>query len=301
MKIFMTGGSGFVGAHLSSFLLNQGHVVTATGSSPLKGSDSNSNYSYIQADTTRKGPWQNAVAEADTIINLAGRNIFKRWSSEYKKAIYQSRILTTRHLAEALSKDKIITFCSTSAAGYYGDREDEHLTEKSSPGDDFLSSVCRDWEEEAFSAKSENIRVATMRFGVVLGKGGGALAQMVPAFKLFAGGSLGTGLQWFPWIHILDLISAINFIIETPGIEGPVNVCAPNPVRYSDFARALARSLKRPAFMKTPQFMIRLAMGEMGLAILNSQRAEPEKLEGHGFTFKYPNIDKALLSIVGQN
>ena len=298
MKIFITGGSGFVGTHLVQDLLYRGHRVIAVGTSSAHKNPPNENFRYISADTTLKGFWQDVLEDVDAIINLAGRNIFKLWSDTYKNQIYNSRILTTRNLVEAVPESKGIIFCSTSGAGYYGNRADEVLMEDASPGSDFLAKVCIDWEKEAFLAEKKGVRVAAMRFGVVLDKNGGALAKMIPAFKSFAGGPLGTGLQWFPWIHMNDLISAINFIIENNEIKGPVNFCAPNPIRNRDFGKALGNVLKRPSFMKVPLFMIRLVMGEMGTLLTNSQKAIPHKLLRHGFKFQHPDIDHALGDIL---
>lgn len=298
MKIFITGGSGFVGTHLVQDLLYRGHRVIAVGTSSAHKNPPNENFRYISADTTLKGPWQDVLEDVDAIINLAGRNIFKLWSDTYKNQIYNSRILTTRNLVEAVPESKGIILCSTSGAGYYGNRADEVLMEDASPGSDFLAKVSIDWEKEAFLAEKKGVRVAAMRFGVVLDKNGGALAKMIPAFKSFAGGPLGTGLQWFPWIHMDDLISAINFIIENNEIKGPVNFCAPNPIRNRDFGKALGNVLKRPSFMKVPLFMIRLVMGEMGTLLTNSQKVIPHKLLRHGFKFQHPDIDHALGDIL---
>ncbi|MEA1948626.1 MAG: TIGR01777 family oxidoreductase [Thermodesulfobacteriota bacterium] len=298
MKIFITGGSGFVGTNLSFYLLEKGHSVIAVGTSSAHNVIRHDNFHYISADTTIKGGWQDALKDVDAVINLAGKNIFKRWSDNYKKQIYNSRILTTRNLVEAMPAKKEIILCSTSAAGYYGDGADEILKEDALPGNDFAAKVCRDWEKEAFQAETKGIRVAAMRFGVVLGKNGGALAKMVPAFKYFAGGPLGSGLQWFPWIHMDDLNAAIIFILENPDIKGPLNFCSPNPVRNRDFSKTLGKVLNRPSFMKTPSCIIRLIMGEMGKSLMNSQRAIPDKLLKHGFKFQYPDINNALYNLV---
>jgi len=298
MKIFISGGSGFVGTNLSSFLLEKGHSIIAVGTSSAHKVIQHNKFHYISADTTIKGDWQDALKSVDAVINLAGKSIFKRWSDNYKNQIYTSRILTTRNLVEAITDQKDIIFCSTSAVGYYGDRADEVLKESALPGYDFLATVCMDWEKEAFRAKPKGIRVAAMRFGVVLGKDGGALAKMVPAFKFFAGGPLGSGLQWFPWIHMDDLIASIIFILENPDVKGPVNFCSPNPVRNRDFASALGQVLNRPSVMKAPSFMIRLVMGEMGKSLMSSQRAIPDKLLKHGFKFRYPDINNALYDLV---
>jgi uncharacterized protein (TIGR01777 family) len=297
MKIFIAGGSGFVGTHLVHDLLNRGYRVIAVGTSSAHKNPPNENFRYISADTTLKGPWQDALEDVDAIINLTGRNIFKLWSDTYKNQIYNSRILTTRNLVEAVPESKGIILCSTSGAGYYGNRADEVLTEDASSGSDFLAKVGIDWEKEAFLAEKKGVRVVAMRFGVVLDKNGGALAKMIPAFKYFAGGPLGSGLQWFPWIHMADLISAINFILETNEIKGPVNFCAPNPIKNRDFSKALGNVLNRPSFMKVPSFMIRLVVGEMGTLLTNSQKVIPHKLLRHGFKFQHPDIDSALEDI----
>lgn len=299
MKIFMAGGSGFVGTNLAFYLLGKGHSIIAVGTSSAHKVIQHDKFNYISADTTIKGDWQDALKSVDAVINLAGKNIFKRWTDTYKDEIYTSRILTTRNLVEAIADQKDIIFCSTSAIGYYGDRADEVLKEGAPPGNDFAAKVCKDWEKEAFQAQAKGVRVTTMRFGVVLGKKGGALAKMVPAFKSFAGGPLGTGLQWFPWIHMDDLISAIIFILESPNLNGPVNFCSPNPVRNREFAGALGQVLNRPSLMRTPAFMIRLIMGEMGKSLMSSQRAIPDKLLKQGFKFQYPDINNALYNLLG--
>ena len=298
MKIFVSGGTGFVGTSLARYFLDMGHTVMATGASSAHTSISHENFRYISADTTEKGPWQDLLKDVDALINLAGRTIFNRWSERYKKQIYNSRILTTRNLVEAMPDDKEVVLCSTSAVGYYGDRAEEILTEEAFPGNDFLATVSIDWEKEAFLAEKKGARVAVMRFGVVLGKNGGALAKMIPAFRSFAGGPIGSGEQWFPWIHLEDLISAVTFIIKNQDIKGPVNFCAPNPVRNRDFAKALGRILGRPSFMRAPSFMIRTLMGEMGSIVMSSQRVVPDKLLKNGFEFQYPDVEKALNNLI---
>ena len=297
LKILITGGTGFVGVNLTRFLLDRDHQVFATGTSrrhPLSGRQ---NFHFISADTTQQGPWQDLVPESDIIINLAGRSIFHYWTQKYKTQIYDSRILTTRNIVDALPEQNEILLCSASAAGYYGNRADQLLTESADPGNDFLARVCIDWEKEAFRAAQKGSRVVAMRFGVILGPDGGALLKMVPAYKLFVGGPLGNGSQWFPWIHIQDLTSAVAFIIENNEINGPVNFCAPGAIQNRTFSQALAHVLKRPAVFKTPAFVLKTIMGELGEAFLASQRVVPEKLENHGFGFACPDIDSALSTI----
>ena len=298
MKIFITGGTGFVGTDLSRYLLRKGHSVIAVGRSSSHKLSGNYNFQYISADTTEKGDWQKALNNVDAAVNLAGVNIFRFWTDNAKARIYDSRILTTRNLVEAMPDDKGITLCSTSAAGYYGNRGNEILKEDARPGDDFLAKVCIDWEKEAYKAKAKGIRVVTMRFGVVLGKNGGPIKKMLPAFKFFVGGPMGNGKHWFPWIHMDDLISAILFILETQEIKGPVNFCASEPVRNIDFAKALGNALNRPSFITVPAFMIRLIMGELGSSLLNSQRLSSDKLIRYGFKFQHPDVNSALNEIL---
>jgi len=298
MKIFITGGLGFVGRHLSNYLLNGGHQVLAAGTRLAPNPIDHKNFRYISADTTQKGPWQEELKDIDAAVNLAGRTIFKRWTKRYRKLIYDSRILTTRNLVESLPEKKEVVLCSTSAVGYYGNRADDILTEEQPPKDDFLSRISRDWELEAFRAEEKGIRVAVARFGVVIGKKGGAMGKMIPAFRFFLGGPLGNGSQWFPWIHMDDLVSAIMFIVDHNDAKGPFNFCSPNPVRNKDLAKTLGHVLKRPAFMPAPAFMIRLVMGELGSLVLHSQRAVPDKLLKHGFRFQYPDIRDAVEDVV---
>jgi uncharacterized protein (TIGR01777 family) len=298
MKIFISGGTGFVGTNLARYFLREGHEVIAVGTSSAHKSLSHDNFRYISADTTEKGPWQDSMNDVDVLINLAGRTIFNRWSERYKKQIYNSRILTTRNLIEAIPGHKEIVLCNASAVGYYGDRAEEILNEEAHPGNDFLATVSIDWEKEAFLAEKKGARVVAMRFGVILGKDGGALAKMIPAFKSFAGGPLGSGDQWFPWIHLDDLMSAVMFVLEHQEITGPVNFCAPNPVRNRDFAKTLGKVLGRPSFLRAPSFMIRTLLGEMGTIVMSSQRVVPDKLLKNGFEFQYPDIEKTLYNLI---
>ena len=209
---------------------------------------------------------------------------------------------TTRNLVEAIpsSLDKKITLFSTSAVGYYGFHGDEELIEESPPGNDFLARLSIDWEGEALKAKEKGARVVITRFGIVLGEKGGALGQMVPLFKKFVGGPIGGGKQWFSWIHIKDLAEAFVFLMKHPEISGPMNLCAPNPVRNKDLAKTLGKVLHRPSFMPAPGFMIKLFLGEFGSVILEGQRVVPRRLLDHGFVFQYPDIGKALQSLAVQ-
>jgi uncharacterized protein len=294
MEIFITGGTGFVGSYLAGRYLRRGWQVRVTGTAASHPLSHRENFEYIRADTTRPGSWQPAAAAADVIVNLAGRTIFNYWSRRYKKEIYDSRVQTTGHLVDALDPERPGLLLSASAVGYYGDRGETALTESAGSGEDFLSRLSVDWEAQAQRAAEKGVRVVLMRFGVVLGRGGGALGKMMPAFKWFAGGPLGSGQQWFPWMHIEDLAAATIFFIDHIDTRGPFNLCAPHTVRQGQFARALGAALKRPAFLKTPAFALKGIMGEMGNVLLTSQQVIPHRLLQAGFDFRYPQLEAAL-------
>jgi uncharacterized protein (TIGR01777 family) len=228
------------------------------------------------------------------VVNLAGKGIFKRWTRRYKRQIYNSRILTTRNIVDALAADSKVVLISTSAVGYYGDRGDEVVTELEPPADDFLGRVAVDWEKEALAASDKGARVVLARFGVVMGKGGGALQQMLPAFKLFAGGPVGTGKQWFPWVHIHDVATAMRFLIDHEALNGAFNFTAPEPLRFAQLAATIGKQLHRPACLKTPGFMLKLTLGEMAGTLLASQRVVPRRLIDSGYVFQFPRLDGAI-------
>jgi uncharacterized protein (TIGR01777 family) len=301
MKVLITGGLGFVGTQLSIRLLDTGAQITVVDHSPGPKPHTPKSVDYISADTTLKGPWQKEIANHDAIINLAGATIFRRWTQQSKTLMHESRVLTTRNVVEGIPQGKEMVLCSTSAVGYYGFRDDEEIAEEGPPGNDFLARLCVDWEKEALAATDKGARVVVPRLGIVLGKKGGALGQMIPAFKMFVGGPLGSGDQWFSWIHMEDLISAILFAIEQKDLEGPINLCSPNPVRNKNLAQSLGTVLRRPSLLKAPGFMIRAMLGEFGNVLLNGQRVLPRKLLKNGFVFQYPEIEKALREVIGKN
>ena len=298
MKILITGAGGFVGRRMAEIFSGSGHTVVGVDRNDPPEIKDPSVFSWIKADTTEPGSWQEAVGSADAVINLAGKNIFGRWSEKTKQEIYESRIRTTQNVVSAFSGSRPQILLSTSAVGFYGDRGDELLDEEKNSGDDFLARVCVDWEKEANRAAEKGVRVANMRFGLVMGRNGGALKMMLPAFKAFVGGPLGTGRQYMPWIHIEDLMSAHALVLSNAGISGPVNCCSPNPIRNEVFARALGKVLGRPTVFRVPKFALSIAMGELGEMILASQRATPAKLLKHGFTFAYPELETALADLL---
>ena len=298
MNIFITGGTGFVGKGLTQRLIDSGHRVTLLTRSLRKTGSHPPEVSLVEGDSTRKGEWQKSVSEHEAVINLAGASIFSRWTPEMKRILRESRILTTRNLVEAFEGSGVRTFFSTSAIGYYGFHGDEELTESSPPGSDFLAQLAMDWEKEALKAEISGVRVVLTRFGIVLGEEGGALGQMVPMFQKYLGGPLGSGRQWFSWIHRKDLTQAFLFLLSKPGISGPVNFTAPNPVRNRDLAAALGRVLNRPARLPAPGFMLRLVLGEFGSILLEGQKVIPHKLLQSGFLFHFPRIEEALAEIL---
>jgi uncharacterized protein len=301
VKIFMTGGTGFVGAYLSRDLAQAGHDVTILTRRAQPPASASGNISFLTGDPNQAGPWMAAVPEYDWIINLAGASIFTRWSEAHKKEIFESRVLTTRNLVTALAAgDRRQLFCSTSAVGYYGPRGEEELTEDSPPDAGFLGELAEAWEAEALKAQDLGVRVVITRFGIVLGRDGGALAQMAPLFKKFLGGPIGSGAQWFSWIHQADHARAFRFIQANPAISGPVNLTAPNPVRNRELTRALGRALHRPSFLPAPEFMLRLVLGEFADTLLTGQKVLPQRLLDAGFTFNFPTIEAALTDLMGQ-
>lgn len=303
MKIFITGGTGFIGRNLAKRFLKENWEITILTRSihpTRKGSEKVGKINYIEGNPLRPGSWQQSVPGHKIILNLAGSSIFARWTGDYKRELKASRIETTRCLVQALpfSQSGDLTLLNASAIGYYGFRGEEELTEQASAGSDFLATLCQEWEMEAMKAKEKGYRVALMRFGLVLGQGGGLLSQLIPVYKKFLGGRLGRGEQWFSWIHLEDLLEAIVFLINNPGIEGPVNLCSPYPVRQKEFARALGRVLKRPSFLPLPAPLLHLVLGELATVVLNGQKVYPARLLAEGFTFRYPHIEEALEQII---
>ncbi|UCD72369.1 MAG: TIGR01777 family oxidoreductase [Syntrophobacterales bacterium] len=300
MKIFITGGTGFVGRHLTSRLIGEGHTVTVLSRSE-KASDRLPDGIYIvQGDPTVGGTWQESLKGQDCIINLAGASLFTRWKPDTKRLIRESRISTTRNIVDAIesARTRDVVLFSTSAVGYYGFRGDEALTEESTPGDDFLARVAIEWEKEALRAEEKGTRVVITRFGIVLGEKEGALGQMMSIFRKYLGGPLGSGKQWFSWIHMGDLVGAFLFLMAHREISGPVNLTSPNPVRNEELARALGKAMHRPSLLPAPGFMLQLILGEFGSVLLEGQRVIPQKLVDNGYVFIYPEIDGALQSLI---
>ncbi len=298
MNTLITGGSGFIGTHLSRACLEAGHEVTALGTRARHDRIDHPRFHYMAADTTRAGDWQHHVPGADRIFNLAGCNIFQRWSRQYKQQLYESRILTTRNVVDAMTANTAATLISTSAVGYYGSCGNTELTEESPEGKDFLAVLAKDWEAAAKKAETKGARVVIARLGIVLGADGGALAKMAPAFRFFVGGPLGDGRHWFPWIHLRDMLKSLDFLARRSQLRGPFNICAPHPISNGEMAHALGKVLGRPARMALPAPVLRIMMGELAGVLLSSQRTLPARLLSAGYEFDFPQIDAALTDLL---
>jgi uncharacterized protein len=277
MRVVVAGASGLIGTHLSEALRARGDEPVAL---PRLGT----------------GPW--SVEGADAVVNLAGASVAgKRWTPEYKKEIEGSRVRSTRALVQAIAaaarKPRVLV--NASAVGYYGGRGDEPVDESAGPGADFLANVVRQWEAEAQRAPIRSVQVRT---GIVLSKKGGALEKMLPPFKAFVGGPIGSGKQWFPFIHIADEVGAILWCIDRE-LTGPVNLVAPGVVTMKDFAKALGRSLHRPSWAPVPAAPLKILLGEFASSLLEGQRAVPKKLLDSGFRFRFPDVDSALRDLFG--
>jgi uncharacterized protein len=299
MKIVITGASGFIGSLLADHLWRQRHHLILLSRNPPRESNV-TQQEWVVWVPGASGEWEEAIDGVDGIINLAGEPIAaKRWSDLQKEKIRFSRVETTKTLVNAIAKakQKPKFFISSSAVGYYGGRGDEIVTEESPWGSDYLARVCVDWEREARKAESYGIRVALVRTGIVLDKGKGALAKMVPPFKFFAGGPLGSGNQWMPWIHIEDEVGLLLFLIQNDKARGAFNATAPNPVTMAEFCKTLGDVLNRPSWASVPEGVLTLLVGEMAEMLLSGQRAMPKEALRLGYEFKYPSLMAALQSL----
>lgn len=300
MNIFITGGTGFIGRPLSNAISNKGHRVYILTRS-IKNQAHDNNIIHVDGDPARKGPWLERLSECDVVINLAGASIFKRWTPAYKETLIKSRIETTRNIVEEIARHKKsdLSLISASAVGYYGFHDDEMLDENCASGDDFLSSLSREWEKAALDALSCGARVIINRFGIVLGRGGGAIHMMMPLFRYWLGTRLGNGKQYFSWIHLNDLINIFIYQIENRGLRGIYNCTAPNPATNRELTEAIATAMKKPLILPpVPGFVLRVIMGEFASVLLKGQRVIPKRLLDEGFKFRYPDINSAILDIL---
>ena len=299
MHYVILGGTGFVGRHLISRLLDSGHEVTALVRRPGDLSDPFDRVTIVQGDPLVPGSWQEKIAEegVDVVVNLVGCPIIRRWTPELKQMIFNTRVLSTRMVAKALEGASPRVFICANAVGYYGDRGNQPLAEDATGGNDFLAEVCQNWQREAEAVQADGHRVIIGRFAPVLGKGGGLLAPMLPLFRAGLGGKIGNGKQWLSWIHVDDLCRAIMFTVEHEGLCGPVNMVSANPVTNARFTKILGRILHRPACMPVPAFALKILYGQGAEAILGSQRCIPRRLEEAGFHFGFKDITAALSDV----
>jgi uncharacterized protein (TIGR01777 family) len=297
MKILVTGATGLIGKAICRTLINDGHQVVILS---RRATPTSLGVTAFRWEPEREAPPVEAWEGVEAVIHLAGEPVAARWTNETKRRIRDSRVIGTRNLVAGMkaSRQAPESLIAASAVGFYGDRGDEVLNESSPPGSGFLSEVCVEWEAEAARAREFGVRVAHTRIGVVLSPEGGALEKMLTPFKLGLGGRLGDGRQWFPWIHLDDIIGILRHALMTPAVNGAINGVAPGIVTNEEFTRELAGALNRPVFFPVPEFALRILMGEMADVALASQRIVPQVALDTGYQFRYPDLRPALDSLL---
>lgn len=304
MKVAITGATGFVGSRLVEKLHDREHqiLVFTRNSTKAKKVFPNSafpNLETIEYNPKESGDWQQAISGCDAVINLAGEPISERWTPQHKREIMESRQLGTRKIVEAIkqAESKPEVLINSSAIGYYGTSETATFDESSASGNDFLAQVCQQWEAEAEKVKEAGVRLVIIRTGIVLGNGG-ALAKMIGPFKMFAGGPIGSGRQWFSWIHREDLVNLIIEALKRADMEGVYNATAPNPVKMAQFCQTLGDVLHRPSWLPVPDFALELLLGDGAKVVLEGQQVLPKKTQSAGFQYQYPTLKPALTEIL---
>lgn len=305
MKIVLSGGTGFIGKALLNPLIKAGHrLVLLTRDVHRIKRAATAACEIVEWDGHNSGPWVQMIDGADAVINLAGAPIAeRRWTVAQKERIVASRVGTTRLFVEAIeqAKQRPSVWINASAVGYYGHVPEGVITEHHPQGAGFLAKTCGYWEGAALAAEKLGVRVICLRTGVVLEKDGGALPRMLLPFRMFLGGPLGSGRQWFPWIHREDVVEIILFALTHPLLSGAINVTAPNSVTMKEFCRTLGKVMQRPSWLPVPSFVLQLIFGEMSEVLLDGQRAVPKKLLEAGYAFHHPKLDECLSAVLKTN
>ncbi|MEE8279047.1 MAG: TIGR01777 family oxidoreductase [Thermoanaerobaculia bacterium] len=302
MRVVITGGTGLIGRALTRSLADDGHEVVVVSRAPERARDLPEGVSTTAWDAQSGKALAAALEGADAVVHLAGENIASgRWTAAKKRRIRDSRVDSSRAVAEAFERaqERPGVLVQASAVGYYGPRGEETITEESGPGSDYLARVSVEWESASAAVEKLAVRRPVVRTGVVLSPEGGALAKMLPPFRLFVGGPVGSGRQWFPWIHLADEVGAIRFLLEQEGADGPYHLTAPEPVTTREFSRALGKVLGRPSALPAPALGLRLALGEMAEILLEGQRALPSRLLEEGYRFRFAEAEGALRDLLG--
>jgi uncharacterized protein (TIGR01777 family) len=308
MRVFVTGGTGLIGTPLIRRLCRRQDSVLLLTRRPAAARERVADTcTVVEGDPMREGPWMESIRDCDAVINLAGEGIFgHRWNEEFKTLLRDSRVKSTSNVVRAMAKQpqapagKSKILVNGSAIGYYGFHGDEEITEESPPGDDTLARMCVAWEDAAREAERHGIRVARVRTGVVLDKAGGALATMLPPFKMGAGGRVASGKQWLSWIHLHDIVGILLLALDNAGASGAINATAPRPVTNNEFTKSLGRALHRPTFLPVPGFALRLRFGQVAEILTTGQRVLPQRALALGYQFQFPEIDQALRHILNR-
>ncbi|EEF49505.1 epimerase family protein SDR39U1 homolog, chloroplastic isoform X1 [Ricinus communis] len=301
MTVSVTGATGFIGRRLVQRLHADNHNIHVLTRSKSKAQLIFPGKDFPRIVIAEEPEWKNSIQGSDAVVNLAGMPISTRWSSEIKKEIKQSRIRVTSKVVDLINDSpegvRPTVLVSATAVGYYGSSETRVFDESSPSGNDYLAGVCREWEGTALKV-NKDVRLALIRIGVVLGKNGGALAKMIPLFMMFAGGPLGSGRQWFSWIHLEDIVNLIYEALINPSYKGVINGTAPNPVRLAEMCEQLGNVLGRPSWLPVPDFALKAVLGEGASVVLDGQKVLPTKAKELGFQFKYPYVKDALKTIL---
>lgn len=301
IKLLVTGATGFIGRALVRHLAGRGHVISALSRDPKRAVQALPELAAAHGWERASAPVPaEALADVDAVVHLAGESVAGRWTAAKRAAIHRSRVDGTRELVEAMAAAAVkpSVLVSMSAIGYYGNQGERELTEEDGPGDDFLATVCKDWEREALRAAELGVRVVRIRCGIVLGAEGGALRSLLLPARLGLGGPLGSGKQWWSWVHRDDIVRLIEHALTTE-LEGAVNGTAPHPVRQREFARILGRLLRRPAILPAPAWALRLILGGFACEVLDSKRVLPQRTLASGFSFRFETLEPALADILG--